>query len=508
MKKTIKKAAILLITLSVIMSVATITSSAAASASVRVSNSTPTINTSITVTVVANGGGSPLYAADFVIKYDSSILQFVSGDSASGGAGAVRVTSAIEGQSSKSYTLTFNAIKTGSTSVLVDSSSSFVSFESDDVYVGASASVTVKDVSKSANNNLKSLSLSKGNLSPKFAQSRTSYTATVANSVTECRVYATAADSKATVSVSGSNKLIVGNNTREVTVTAESGAVKKYTIVITRLEKGADPPAETPADTSEEPANPYEVIVDDVRYTVATDISGINLPNGFTAAKADYNGVEVAVAEDKGKNFSIYYLKALDGSDYIPYILDGKEFKVLKTITFGTNTYIISDLPKGYTVSKDYYSTNVEINGQSIKCFAVNAPEMSDFYYIYCFFNDDFYGYRYDAKEGILQRCPEFKILKATDKEVVKKEENIIGRFNLLSTNGKIIVIGVIVAVLAIIALVVLIIIKVISNRRYFIEEDTAYLTFQSKFAEVDVTEDGQIESEESDLEAEEDEEI
>ena len=86
----------------------------------------------------------------------------------------------------------------------------------------------------SAENNLSSLTISGATLSPAFSENVTNYSAgTVPFTTTKLTVTAIPKDSKAKVSVSG-NTLSVGANAIKVTVTAESGATKTYTINITR----------------------------------------------------------------------------------------------------------------------------------------------------------------------------------------------------------------------------------------------------------------------------------
>lgn len=84
----------------------------------------------------------------------------------------------------------------------------------------------------STNNNLASLTLSDGTLSPSFKASTTNYTATVdASSVT---IKATKGDTYQTISGTGKKSLSYGKNTFKVVVKSESGSSKTYTIVITR----------------------------------------------------------------------------------------------------------------------------------------------------------------------------------------------------------------------------------------------------------------------------------
>ncbi|PKN25690.1 MAG: hypothetical protein CVU65_07985 [Deltaproteobacteria bacterium HGW-Deltaproteobacteria-22] len=84
---------------------------------------------------------------------------------------------------------------------------------------------------------LATLTVSTGTLTPAFDASTTSYTVTVPNAVTTLTVTATAADSWASVEIMPAQPmaLVEGINGATVTVTAESGAQKVYTVVITRL---------------------------------------------------------------------------------------------------------------------------------------------------------------------------------------------------------------------------------------------------------------------------------
>ena len=92
--------------------------------------------------------------------------------------------------------------------------------------------ITVKVTEpKSKNNNLSSISVDGYKLVKK---SDTSYTLDVGNSVSKITIKATAADSKASVSGTGTKSLKTGSNTFNVVVTAESGAKKTYTITVNR----------------------------------------------------------------------------------------------------------------------------------------------------------------------------------------------------------------------------------------------------------------------------------
>lgn len=81
-----------------------------------------------------------------------------------------------------------------------------------------------------------------------FKKDKTEYSTEVPNDVSEVSVYATAVDSKAKVTGTGKVKLKEGSNTVKVTVTAEAGNTKVYTLTIKR--KAADANNSTTNDGS------------------------------------------------------------------------------------------------------------------------------------------------------------------------------------------------------------------------------------------------------------------
>jgi hypothetical protein len=91
----------------------------------------------------------------------------------------------------------------------------------------------------SSNADLSSLKLSYGTLSPAFNKNILEYTASVDNSVSKITVCAELSDSTASFTVNGSTEqsaaLYIGTNTITVSVTAQDGTVKTYTVTVTRL---------------------------------------------------------------------------------------------------------------------------------------------------------------------------------------------------------------------------------------------------------------------------------
>ena len=92
---------------------------------------------------------------------------------------------------------------------------------------------------RSGNNNLSSLSINGATLEPAFDPNNTSYQAKVPYETETAQINANPADGKARVSVSGNSGLVSEETSNvSVTVTAENGATKTYTIAVTR---GKDP---------------------------------------------------------------------------------------------------------------------------------------------------------------------------------------------------------------------------------------------------------------------------
>jgi gliding motility-associated-like protein len=96
----------------------------------------------------------------------------------------------------------------------------------------------------SANADLASLVLSSGTLTPAFAPTTTSYTASVGNATTSITLTPTVSDATATVTINGATvasgspsasiPLAVGSNTITTVVTAQNGTTKIYTVTVTR----------------------------------------------------------------------------------------------------------------------------------------------------------------------------------------------------------------------------------------------------------------------------------
>lgn len=118
---------------------------------------------------------------------------------------------------------------------------------------------------KSNNANLSNLGIRPNDFSG-FKAGTTTYNVTVPKNVEEVEVYAKAQDSKSKVAGTGKKKLQEGKNTASVTVTAEDGTKKTYTINITR--------SATEEENNEEDVDDPEA--DDNNETDTTEAKGLS----------------------------------------------------------------------------------------------------------------------------------------------------------------------------------------------------------------------------------------
>lgn len=163
---------------------------------------------------------------------------------------------------------------------------------------GASVTI-VTPVPKSSNANLSKLTVSPGTLSPAFLKTTKSYSMSVGEDQTKITVSATAEDSKATVSLNGVQKsLQPGVNTVKITVKAEDGTTKVYSIVVTR-ESG---PTGTPTPTPE-PLPLMAYLEEELMILPIDELTVI--PEGFAAEFSAYKGVQIPVVKGKASPTSI-----------------------------------------------------------------------------------------------------------------------------------------------------------------------------------------------------------
>ena len=125
-----------------------------------------------------------------------------------------------------------------------------VAGKDDEIITSAgTATLNIVEKTKSSNCYLRSIEPSQGHLEPAFNKEVLNYTVHVANDITVCYMYTELEDRTARSELSGNEFLKVGDNVRTITVTAEDGTVRRYTVNVIRAEAPTPTPTNTPTPT-------------------------------------------------------------------------------------------------------------------------------------------------------------------------------------------------------------------------------------------------------------------
>ena len=271
----------------------------AASASISFSDPKVTVGSEVNVTMKVSSSDGTLSRSDITLGYDSSLLEFVSGTDAEGGAGTIRIKGATNGAETGTleYNLKFNTLASGSAKI---SLSNFEVYDTDEslaeiVHQGSST-VTISSQAAASNNAmLGSLVVSPGTLTPEFVNNVTEYSVIVGTSVDTLAINAVSADTGATVAVKGNEHLDMGENSVTITVTAADGATQAtYNIKVTKQEGGPN------ADDAAQSGIPTETVNEGVKLsskektiTIMNPGSDVVIPDGFAESTIDIDGHQV-----------------------------------------------------------------------------------------------------------------------------------------------------------------------------------------------------------------------
>ena len=406
MKKTKKIAKIFSCFLAVLIFVLSLNLSAfAASTIVSFSKSQLNVGDTVNVTVKFSPGKT-MYAVEGLVSYDSSVLKFVSGDGANGSGGSVKIVLAAS-SSSASTTLSFKAIAAGKSSVSV-SQCSYVNESEQTVSIdGASGSLSVIDKSaQSADAYLKSLEVSQGNLYPAFSKSVYNYSVTVENDVKSVSIGAQTSNQKARFTVSGSDSLSVGNNYRVITVTAENGGTKKYTVVINRKAKGGTDETTSDAVSSETVNTDLSVTVEGETYYLSNNLQKISKPDGFSVDEIEYQSEKIP-ADVSGGEYSLVYATDKNGENGKAMLYDGENFSLLKRVKISDKYYILIDASKE-SAPQGYELAEITVKKKNVLAYKLENGIDSSFAFVYCLGSTgEKVLYCYDLEDGTIIRMPE-----------------------------------------------------------------------------------------------------
>lgn len=208
-----------------------------------------TIRAGDTITLTFNLNGSGIYGAQGTLSYDGSVLELKSTSQKIGngwvvefdGNNFVAYDNNLAKPINKNTALFAVSFKVkGNVAVGTAIKVSYINVAASD----GNADANIGTVSYSAtvappmstDNSLKSLTVSNATISPAFNANTTNYTAEVPFEISKLNVTATANDNKAKVSVNSPNLTPNGTTKVTVTVTAENGTIKTYTISVKRAQ--------------------------------------------------------------------------------------------------------------------------------------------------------------------------------------------------------------------------------------------------------------------------------
>lgn len=416
----LNKCATLVMALAMILGLGLTTprSQAAGSCVVTFSDPTVTVGSNVTISVRVSG---QVAIGTVKVTFDPEYLQYVSGDLGYGSCNGNVIVMDKEnmGSGNLSFSMTFKALKVGKTTIdnyensIVDSNGDFL-----DVTPGWSTVTINAPYTASGNNNLSSLSISPGTLSPGFSAGTTSYSASVSNSTTSVAVSATAADGKARVAVWGNTGLSVGNNTITVQVTAENGSKKTYTITVNRAagstggNTGGNAPApdDTPSPSPTATPEPQVTVTlpDDTQLPVSNQLpEGVSVPAGFEQSQLEVDGQTLPTAVHQDGGLVAVYLAGDEGHPAGFYFYNEKtrEVQAMTPVAMSTGKLTLVDLPQELVVPQGYTSTLMELGGQQHTLLVPDDTEEPNHYIVYAMDQEGKLGlYLYDVEQESFQR--------------------------------------------------------------------------------------------------------
>lgn len=281
--------------------------------------------------------------------------------------------------------------KTNNTSSNSNSSSSnSSSSSSSSSSSNASTTSQEPEEKKSSEKNLSSLSVSEGTLSPSFSAGTTTYKVDLTSDVEKLTISAKAKDSKAKVSGTGEKELKIGENNFTVTVTAEDGSKKTYTISVYVTEK------------------PTQFVkLGDQNLGVLNDISKTDVPKGFEKSTIKIDDQDVTALQNDDFGLTLLYLQNEDeGTGF--YIYDVENNKVLRqyqTITVNGKTYVLMDAPENLEEIQGLKTTTIKIGDLEIDGWKFDDEALSHYTFVYLMNDAGESGlYTYEDTEGTLQK--------------------------------------------------------------------------------------------------------
>ncbi len=327
----------------------------AASATISVSTNKSKVVVGGTFTVSTKiSSSATLGSWEWTLDYDKSKFKLVSG-------GNVYFFSDY-GENARSKTWTLKAIAKGSGTVTVKSAGAYDKNENKLSMNRRSKTVKVitqaeLEASYSKDNTLKSLSVDGYDLSPSFSKDETNYKVEVPSDTTKVNINARKNDSSASVNGDGEHEVSEGENKFVITVTAENGSTKEYTLIVSVI----DP-------------NPITVKINDKDYVIVKRTSSIESKENFEIKEIEIDGQKVPSLFNESANVTLIALKDSEGNIKL-YLYNEKDksYKEYNEISLEKLKLLPLDIDKKFDSA--YKEKTIKINNIEVKALAQKDSE-------------------------------------------------------------------------------------------------------------------------------------
>ena len=218
-----------------------------------------------------------------------------------------------------------------------------------------------------------------------FDKEKQEYSLDVDEDVSSINITATASDKNANVIGTGNIKLTDGINNIKITVVAENGNERVYTVTV------------NVKDT-----DPIKVKIGKKEYTVVKKVEQLTAPDNFSPIEADINSKKVPALYNEITGYILVGLKDKKGNVKL-YIYNPKtdKYTIYNEITFNSIKLYYS---KPDRVPLGLKKTTININGEKVTAY--RNSKKSVFYLVYGMNvnTGDIGWYRYDSVDKTLQR--------------------------------------------------------------------------------------------------------
>lgn len=262
----------------------------------------------------------------------------------------------------------------------------------------ASASVSVKKKTvvvdnRSKDNNLSAITVSEGTLSPEFNSGTIEYSVNVAGSVDKITLGATVSDAKASVSGTGEQAVVPGNNRFVITCTAENGSKKEYVVNV----------------YVDETPTAYTTYGEQ-KLGVVRNQTDIGIPATFEATTLTLDGQEVPAYHSNQFNMTLVYMVTEAGEKNF-YMYDEEQgiTSVFRPVSILGRNVILFDLTEEEKVRENMVYSEVTIDGLAMHGWTYENPDFANYIHILVMneFGEKVF-YQYEKTENSLQLYREY----------------------------------------------------------------------------------------------------